>query len=116
MKSFKHFLVAAMLSLVLIPGYVFADGTVVRVDPALEQIDLSASTYLLEDLEGKLTLEDVRRPENADRFQLGSPAPGRTTSAYWMRFSLRGMAPGSTTWWLDTGDRHLQLCGVGRAQ
>jgi class 3 adenylate cyclase len=77
------------------------------IDPAADHVDLSASTYLLEDPEGKLRLAEVRSAANADRFQRGSPKIGYTTSAYWMRFVLTSAAPQSATRWLDSGNRTL---------
>jgi diguanylate cyclase (GGDEF)-like protein len=50
----------------------------------------------LEDPEGGLTLEDVRRPPNAERFAPAGADPlnfGYTRSAWWLRFQLPGGAP-----------------------
>ena len=77
------------------------------IDPAVDHVDLSASTYLLEDPEGKLRLLDIQSAANAERFRAASPSIGYTTSAYWMRFVLKSAAPQPTTWWLDSGNRSL---------
>lgn len=85
-----------------------AEGTPLVIDPAAMQVDLSQATYLLEDPTGTLTIDDVRKPENADRFVLGSPGVGMSTSAHWMRFSVRFGPDSHNRWWFDTGNRTLQ--------
>lgn len=80
----------------------------VRIDPALARIDLTASTWLLEDPEGKLTLDDVRKPVNAGRFKLGSPGIGVSPSAYWLRIAVESPKQETSRWWFDTGNRTLQ--------
>lgn len=88
-------------------GSAIAADEATAIDPAVDHVDLSASTYLLEDPEGKLRLAEVRSAANADRFRRASPKIGYTTSAYWMRFVLASASPRSTTWWLDSGNRTL---------
>jgi len=73
----------------------------------VDKLDLSQSTYLLEDAEGELTIDDVRTPEQASRFVLGSPKVGLTTSTYWMRLTVSNPSLTSTLWWFDTGNRRL---------
>jgi len=80
----------------------------VRIDPALDHIDLSASTWLLEDPEGKMTLEEVRSASNASRLKPGSPRIGFSASAHWLRFTVVNPSAQTKVWWLDTGDRTLQ--------
>lgn len=67
-------------------------------------IDLTGVVEVLEDPSGRLTIDEVRQPALAARFQ--PPAPNRrelnfgfTASAYWLRLSLR-QAPGQTEDWL----------------
>ncbi|GAB2857778.1 hypothetical protein GCM10027277_27770 [Pseudoduganella ginsengisoli] len=61
---------------------------------------------LLEDPQGTMGLEDAIAA--AARFRPGSPNLGGTTSAYWMRFTVRNTASQAMTWWFDTGNRTLQ--------
>ena len=81
---------------------------VVQTEAGDERVDLSQAAYLLEDPEGTLTIDDVRRPEIASRFALGSPIPGFTPSAYWMRFVVFNTADQPLKRWFDTGNRTLQ--------
>ena len=80
----------------------------VRLDPTLGQIDLSACTHMLEDLDAKLGLAEVQGPSNAGRFHLGSPRIGLSTFAHWLRFSLQNTSGKTAVWWLDSGSRTLQ--------
>jgi diguanylate cyclase (GGDEF)-like protein len=60
------------------------------------RIALGAHVEVLEDPEGRLRLEDVRRPAHAGRFAPVASEPvnfGYTRSAWWLRFSLPGGAP-----------------------
>ena len=85
-----------------------AQPVAVQIGPALERIDLSASTYLLEDPEGDLTLADVLSPAQAARFQPGSAKVGFSPSAFWLRLRVASSAVQPAAWWLDTGNRMLQ--------
>ena len=67
--------------------------------PALELL-------LLEDPQGTMALEDAIAA--AGRFRPGAPNVGGTTSAYWMRFTVRNPGNQPITWWFDTGNRTLQ--------
>jgi diguanylate cyclase (GGDEF)-like protein len=60
------------------------------------RVALGAHAEVLEDPGGRLRLEDLRRPEHADRFAPVASEPvnfGYTRSAWWLRFSLPGGAP-----------------------
>lgn len=68
---------------------------------------------LLEDPAGSMTFAQVLAAEQAGRFRPGSPNIGLTTSAYWMRFTVRQPArgpadPSDPALWFDTGNRTLQ--------
>ena len=68
---------------------------------------------LLEDPSGNMTFAQVLAAEQAGRFQPGSPNVGLSTSAYWMRFTVREPArgpayPSDPALWFDTGNRTLQ--------
>ncbi|WP_195763778.1 adenylate/guanylate cyclase domain-containing protein [Pseudoduganella rivuli] len=65
---------------------------------------------LLEDPQGTLALADAIAAGN--RFAPGSPSVGFTTSAYWMRFTVRNPGGEAMTWWFDTGNRTLQEVDV----
>jgi class 3 adenylate cyclase len=99
--------------LLLLPGlltamYVNAQAIVIPNNPTADSVNLSASTWLLEDQVGTLTLEQVRSDTNAGRFRLGSSRIGFSASAYWVRFTIESRSPHTSTWWLDSGDRTLQ--------
>jgi diguanylate cyclase (GGDEF)-like protein len=60
------------------------------------RVSLGAYVEVLEDPEGRLRLEDVRRPQHAGRFVAATSDPlnfGYTRSAWWLRFSLPGGEP-----------------------
>jgi len=79
---------------------IFASAALARVPAPLPGADgrvaLDAYVEVLEDPQGRLRLEDVRRPEHAARFAPAGPEPvnfGYTRSAWWLRFTLPGGAP-----------------------
>ncbi len=79
--------------------------------PAAAQHTLD--TQLLEDPSGTMTFDQVLEAAQAGRFQPGSPNIGLSTSAYWMRFTVRAPVhgpayPSDPALWLDTGNRTLQ--------
>lgn len=77
--------------------------------PAASSTSATPSTLaiaLLEDPQGTLALEDVIAA--AARFKPGSANIGGTTSAYWIRFTVRNPGSQPATWWFDTGNRTLQ--------
>lgn len=98
---------AGLFGLLSVPA-VWSAPESVRLDPRVQAIDLSDATYLLEDPEGKLTIQDVLKPENAGRFKLGSPSIGMVTSAYWLRYALQNVSDRPEIRWFDTGNRTLQ--------
>ena len=85
-----------------------AETAPLRVDPALIQIDLANASAILEDPQGKLTLEDVQNPANASRFEHRPPNIGFSSSAFWVRFKLVSDAKVPVTWWLNSHNRTLQ--------
>ncbi len=89
-----------------------AEPATVRVDPALDHMDLSASTYVLEDPEGKLSLADIQSSAHAGLFQLRFPKIGRSPSVFWLRYTMASTATRPSTWWLDSGGRTLQEADV----
>ncbi len=80
------------------------------IDTRLPRINLENASHLLEDPDGKLSLADVRAPENARRFEHKLPHIGFSASAWWLHFSLR--ANDATVMWLNTGNRTLQEIDV----
>jgi class 3 adenylate cyclase len=78
------------------------------IDSAAAQIALSTATYVFDDPSGKLTIDDVLKPEYAHRFQLGSSSPGLTPSAYWVRMTVINPTDQTLVRWFDTGNRTLQ--------
>ena len=110
MKTVNSFLLAAMFPLfALVAGDAFADQSVVSVDPAQDQIELSADTYLLEDPTHTLTLDEILKPENQTRFSAGSPRIGLTVSSYWLRYHIKNTDENPVTKWFDTGNRRMRV-------
>lgn len=108
MQQFRLFcLVLVWLVTASLALPVRADEAVVQLGTAADRIDLTPSTYLLEDPQGTLTIDDVRQPGHAAGFAPGSPKVGLSTSAYWMRFEVRNPEPAAKRWWFDTGNRRL---------
>jgi class 3 adenylate cyclase len=85
-----------------------AQTTPVQVRQGVQSIDLTADGLLLEDPEGKLSLDDVRSNAVGPRFKRGSFTPGFTPSTFWFRFTLRSEASAPAMWWLESGDRFMQ--------
>lgn len=102
----------ALLWFLLTTLPVRAETSPVQISPDSQSVDLTFASWVLEDPEGKLTLDVVRDTAVASRFKLGSPSPGFTPSAYWFRFTLRGEGSTPSYWWLDIGDRFMQEVDV----
>nr|WP_255429204.1 adenylate/guanylate cyclase domain-containing protein [Ramlibacter albus] len=75
----------------------------VPLGPDEVRVDLSRAAEVLEDPEGRLTFEEVRR---STAFRPGPASRGRSASAFWLRYELDNRS-GRTSWWLDTGSRTL---------
>ncbi|SFV03887.1 adenylate/guanylate cyclase domain-containing protein [Pseudoduganella namucuonensis] len=71
-----------------------------------QPLDLSGAALLLEDPGGAMTVQQAAA--QAARFAPGKVSVGFTTSAYWMRFTVRNSGREPATWWLDTSNRTLQ--------
>ena len=109
MTVISIFLARLALLCVLLNGLsALAQTTAVRVTQGVQSIDLTTDGLVLEDPDGKLSLEEVRSASVASRFKRGSFTPGFTPSAFWFRFTLRSDASTTETWWLDSGDRFMQ--------
>jgi len=64
---------------------------VIRLDPNEGRIFLGPSLFYLEDKNGTLTIDDVRKPKYLNTFKLCNsltPGFGFTSSVYWFKFSL----------------------------
>ena len=105
MKTFRRFLLTASLLFALVAGHAFADQSVVRVDPALERIDLSSLTWVLEDPSGTLDFDTIGSAASSERFVLRSPALGLSKSVFWLRFTLHNSGDIARAYWFDTGVR-----------
>ncbi len=79
-----------------------------RIDPTARQIDLANASDLLEDPEGKLSINDIRQTSNDRRFRRQSPRIGLTPSAWWLRYTLVSDARVPLTLWLNSHNRTLQ--------
>jgi class 3 adenylate cyclase len=82
------------------------------ITPAMERVSLRGSTYVLEDAGAATTFQDVSSDPLAGDFRPGKPTIGFTTSAYWLRFSVRAPAGEPMELLFDTGDRTLQEIDV----
>ncbi|MEX1074330.1 MAG: 7TM diverse intracellular signaling domain-containing protein, partial [Burkholderiales bacterium] len=86
-------------ALALLAVLIFASAQAQSLAPlpgAEGRASLGMHVEALEDAEGVLELEDVRRPAHAGRFTPANADPlnfGYTRSAWWLRFSLPGGAP-----------------------
>lgn len=86
-------------ALALLALLIFASAQAREAAPlpgAAGRVALGMHVETLEDAEGRLGLEDVRRSPNAERFAPADADPlnfGYTRSAWWLRFRLPGGAP-----------------------
>ncbi|MDB4990865.1 MAG: hybrid sensor histidine kinase/response regulator [Myxococcaceae bacterium] len=80
------------------------------VSGKLDGIPLGRSVTLLEDVDGKLTLEQIRSPAYASRFVESTrdvPSFGYTQSVYWVRLSVHNGSPSQRHWLLELSYPHL---------
>jgi signal transduction histidine kinase len=98
----------AAAGIVVVCGLVLLAVGVVRAEPGvslhgeLDGVPLGQRIALLEDRSGKLTLQDVQKPEVAALFRAGSedaPSFGYSSSAYWLRIRVEAERPRS--WLLE---------------
>jgi len=81
-----------------------AEAVVIELDPQVGVAPLAGKYTWYEDKTGQLTIDDVSRPELADRFLLSSGdnlSLGYTSSAIWLRFRLGGTRPDADRWLLN---------------
>ena len=78
----------------------------VLLSPDNEQFSINTSVYYLEDTKNTLTIDDLFKPEIADRFIASSTNSlnfGFTRSAYWVKFCMKDLQPGINNWLLEIG-------------
>ncbi len=71
-----------------------------------DRIAIGTKIFILEDKNGTLTIDDVRKYENASRFVKSDkeiPYYGFTTSAYWVRFTISSANRLESLWFLELG-------------
>ncbi|MFA7292319.1 MAG: 7TM diverse intracellular signaling domain-containing protein [Rhodocyclaceae bacterium] len=72
-----------------------------------DQIALAAHVEILEDPDGRLSIDDVRQPEHATRFRAhpssGELNLGYSASAWWLRVTLQPTLATSPDWLLEVG-------------
>jgi PAS domain S-box-containing protein len=76
------------------------------LQPGTTSYSLGRHLSFLEDLEGNLTLDQVRGEPFTDKFvasQQQNPTFGFTSSVYWVRFSLDGWTSSEEHWLLEIG-------------
>jgi hypothetical protein len=99
MPSTSRFICSFIIGLILLfhgelakPSKSWAGETVI-LEHDKGEYPLSAYIEILEDKEGKLTIEDVTSSKFSDKFipnkSESAPSFGFTDSAYWVRFTVR---------------------------
>jgi class 3 adenylate cyclase len=92
----------------LLITFLFANS-LLAIEPVVltkdtKEIPLGLHLDILEDKEGKLTLDDIRKPE-MEKFWVKSktqvPSFGFSDSAYWFRFELKSSLAESKSWFLE---------------
>jgi hypothetical protein len=84
-----------------------AQPVALDLDPNTQRVDLTQSTYVLEDPGGSLDVAGASSPAMAARYEMRNSSLGFTTSAWWLRFRLANPSDVAQTWWFDTGNRTL---------
>ena len=84
---------ALFLGLVLCAGHAMGASRALELTADVDPVELTEFFDVLEDKEGKLTLQDVTTPSVSEQFQDEHPPAeslnfGYTTSAYWLRLTL----------------------------
>ena len=87
------------------------------VEPALTsddalQLNLNPYVELLEDPDGKLTIDQVSSPAYASRFKKNHqevPTFGYTASAYWVRLTIRNQSLLNEAWVLETRPANINV-------
>jgi len=77
-----------------------------HLEEGKDYYDAGVFLRILEDPEGKLTLQDVQQPEVIDRFEVNNkPVPnfGFTSSVYWAYFDIQNDHKGIQEWLLEFG-------------
>ncbi|HTT11732.1 MAG TPA: diguanylate cyclase [Burkholderiaceae bacterium] len=98
-------LCAALIALVVATAAGAADDPVVELDPQAARVVLNDALLLYVDTTGQLDIDDVTRPEMANRFVRPAGDPrnlGHIYSVVWIKFTVRA-APG------DAAARVLEL-------
>lgn len=97
--------IAVILLLVLAvigPGLAVAHPSVI-LDDTTSRVDLTGRMEVLRDDGGGLTIDDMERPEIAQRFQPlpGDLAAGYDRSAFWLRFHVQRVPTAEQRWFLE---------------
>jgi diguanylate cyclase (GGDEF)-like protein len=93
----------AMLCLTLATGQLQAQA--VQLQPDSSGQELNGSIQLLEDVGGKLGIEDMADPAVQQRFvpAKGRASVGQNPNPWWIKLELQRSAQAPATWWLEIG-------------
>jgi signal transduction histidine kinase/FixJ family two-component response regulator len=93
-----------------------ADNTLLlQLDGARDEYPLGRFVDILEDPEGRLTIEQVSSPEWTPRFQRShsdEPNFGMTSSVYWVRLLVYNRSGYGGHWWLQQGYPNTQYLSL----
>ena len=103
LRKFHHKIVIILLLLFLSNIRLFADQTTesrILFQNESDLLVVGKQTYFLEDKEGKLSIEDILKPEMQSQFQLNRNTvftKRPTSSAYWLKLLLENQS-GKEAW------------------
>jgi len=112
------FLVASSIFLSVPARAQGGDGSAlvpVILTAAQDQYRLGKDLEMLEDPDGKLTIQDVGAPPYSNQFVLSrveAPTFGYTSSAYWVRFGLRNENQTTAQWLLEVDFPNMQYADL----
>lgn len=98
----------------------FATPAPIVLDDSRDWIAIGAQVEYLEDPAGKLSFEEVREPRLADQFRRSDREVldfGNTSSAYWVRFTVRNDSRWQwylhlDNWWMSVVDAWVDVEGA----
>lgn len=104
-KSFKTVVLCFALFFGLSASVAIAGDDVIQLAPQAGRIVLPSEVEMLEDAEGKLTIDEVLKDSTSQRFALGTHKGSYSPSAFWFRYNVHNTAASAATWWLEVDDR-----------
>ena len=77
----------------------------VKLDSAIDRIELSDAGEIFEDPEGLLSFDDVRKLDGAGKLAGGSVLGVRSHSAFWLHYRIANSSSQVTSRWLEISER-----------